>query len=141
MPPWADVAPVPAGLPGMPTFLQHLELRVVAGLPTAGRQGEGCLGYVRFAEQSGWDAPRLIGVVDAWYPVVLTLLDTMRPLATVSFAAHLLIDPASIPRGEPLVYEARVAGANEGFTTETRRLWTSDGRLAVENHQSVVVIA
>jgi hypothetical protein len=141
LPPWADVAPLPSGLPGMPTFLQHLELRVVAGLPTAGRQGEGCLGYVKFAEQGGWDAPQLIGIVDAWYPVVLTVLDARRPLATVAFAAHLLIDPASIPMGEPLVYEASMAGANEGFTTETRRLWTSDGRLAVENHQSLVVIA
>jgi len=28
----------------------------------------------------------------------------------------------------------------EGFTSETRRLWSPDGRLVVENHQSIVVI-
>lgn len=140
LPQWADVPPLPADVPGMPTFLRHLDVRPVEGGPLNSSHAR-CLGYVRFAEQAAWDTCQLVAVVDAWWPTVLTVLDTMRPLATVTYAAHVLVDPSTIPPGEPLTYEASMAGTHAGFTTETRRLWTPDGRLAVENHQSIVVIA
>jgi hypothetical protein len=140
LPVWTDVPPLPLDASGMPTFLQHLEVRVVEGVPLSSSQAR-CLGYVRLREQAAWDARQLLAVVDAWYPTVLTVLDTMRPLATVTYAAHLLVDPSTIPAGEPMAYEASMAGTEDGFTTETRRLWTLDGRLAVDNHQSIVVIA
>jgi hypothetical protein len=140
IPAWTEVAALPSGLPGMPVFLQHLEVRPVQGLPLQGGQSR-CLGYVRLADQGAWDVRHLLAVVDAWWPTVLTVLPSMRPLATVTYAAHVLVDPSTIAAGEPLVYEASMAGTEGGFTTETRRLWTLDGRLAVENHQSIVVIA
>ena len=124
----------------MPTFLQHLEMRPVQGLPLQGGQAH-CLGSVRLADQGDWDMSHLLAVVDAWWPTALTALPTMRPLATVSYAAHVLVDPSTIPSEKPLIYESTMAGAQGGFTTETRRLWTLDGRLAVENLQSIVVIA
>ena len=62
-------------------------------------------------------------------------------MATVSFGAHLLIDPTNISPAEPLLHEAFVTCAEDGFTSELRRLWTPDGRLVVENHQSIVVVA
>lgn len=61
-------------------------------------------------------------------------------MATVSFSAHLLVDPTTLPAGEPLLFQASMAAARDGFTTETRRLWSTDGRLVVENLQSIVVI-
>lgn len=85
----------------------------------------------------------MLGIVDAWWPgtyVTLESLAEVRPMATVSFGAHLLVDPTTVDPTEPLALESWVADAEAGFTTETRRLWTSDGRLAVENHQSIVVI-
>lgn len=140
IPAWTDVPVLPSGVPGMPVFLHHLEMRLVQGPPLQGEQAR-CLGYVRLADQGAWDVRHLVAVVDAWWPTVLTVLPSMRPLATVTYAAHMLVDPATIPDGKPLVYEASMAGTEGGFTTETRRLWTLDGRLAVENHQSIVVIA
>ncbi|MGA7690025.1 MAG: thioesterase family protein [Jiangellales bacterium] len=140
IPAWTDVPVLTSGVPGMPTFLQHLELRPVQGLPLQGEQAR-CLGHVRLADQGAWDVQHLVAVIDAWWPTVLTVLPSIRPLATVTYAAHVLVDPSTIPGTEPLVYEASMAGTESGFTTETRRLWTPDGRLAVENHQSIVVIA
>lgn len=140
LPAWTDLPPLPVGLPGMPTFMRHLEMRAVQGLPLQGGVARS-LGYVRFAAQVTWDARALVAIVDSWWPMVLTALRSARPVATVSYAAHVLVDPSTVPDGEPLVYEASMAGTDGGFTTETRRLWTLDGRLAVENHQSVVVIA
>ncbi len=65
-------------------------------------------------------------------------------MATVAFSAHLLIDPETIEsvNGEraPLLHEATISSAFDGFTSELRRLWTTDGRLVAENLQSIVVI-
>lgn len=139
LPPVSEAVRMPQQAPGLPVFLRHLDLRVVDGLPGTGSATR-CTGYVRFDDQGAWDAASLLAVVDAWWPTVLPALSGFRPLATVTYAAHLLVDPATVPPGEPLAYEASMASAHEGFTTETRRLWTPDGRLAVENHQSIVVI-
>ena len=61
-------------------------------------------------------------------------------MATVSFAANLVVDPGAVPWDEPLYYEGTVAGARDGYVSELRRLWTADGRLAVENLQSIAII-
>ncbi len=64
----------------------------------------------------------------------------LRPMATVSFSAHLLVPPQTLDPQQPLGFESWVSSMEEGFTSETRRLWSPDGRLVVENHQSIVVI-
>ena len=48
--------------------------------------------------------------------------------------AHLLAEPSEAPDGSWLAFESFMSGAHHGFTTETRRLWSPDGRLLVENH-------
>lgn len=139
VPAWSTVPVAPVRPPVGPEFSPQVEYRVVEGLPFT--QGPArTLGWVRFAEQGEWTADQLLGIVDAWWPCAMPALPGPHPMATVSFSAHLLVDPASIPAGEPLVAEAQMSAARDGFTSETRRLWTADGRLAVENHQSIVVI-
>lgn len=139
LPPWRDVSPLPTGSPLFPVFTQHVELRAVAGVPGAQQEAR-ATGYVRFGNQGPWDEAQLYAIVDAWYPTVLVALPQMRPVATVAYSAHLLIDPATVPAGEPLAYESFLVKAADGYTTEVRRLWTLDGRLAVDNHQSILVI-
>ena len=139
LPPWTSVPIAPVRPPIGPVFSAHVEYRVVEGLPYT--QGPArTLGWVRFAEQGEWTAEQVLGIVDAWWPCAMPALPGPHPMATVSFSAHLLVDPASIPPGEPLMAEAQMSAACDGFTSETRRMWTADGRLAVENHQSIVVI-
>jgi hypothetical protein len=65
----------------------------------------------------------------------------MRPLATVMFAATLLVDPVDLDAAQQLYYEGELTAGANGFTSELRRLWSPDGRLVVENLQSIVVIA
>lgn len=139
LPSWQEVEPVPAGIEGLPVFMDRLELRIAAGLPLSGPPARSA-GYLRFPDQGAWDAEQLLGLVDAWYPTVLTALGSPRPLATVCFSAHLLVDPATLPPGEPLGFDSTLSAGADGYTSELRRLWAPDGRLAVENHQSIVVI-
>jgi hypothetical protein len=139
MPPWQQIDPVTGIFPGMPSFLRNLELRMVSG-SLLGTGPARCTGFVRFTDQGAWDPVQVLGIVDSWFPAALTVLDTPRPMATITFAAHLLEDPATVEPGEPLIFESWLSAAVEGYTSETRRLWSTDGRLLVENHQSIVVV-
>lgn len=146
MPSRPDVAPaddvpiVPVEPPFGPEFGQHLEFRPIAGIPLTGGPAV-AQGYVRLRRPVPHSALTLVGLVDAWWPATLPAVTTLRPMATVGFAANLLVDPATIPVDEPLLHWGAASGAHEGFTSETRQLWSADGRLVVENLQSIVLIA
>jgi acyl-CoA thioesterase len=137
--PWQDVPAWPQTAPGMPVFLAQMELRAVQGIPVSGGPAR-CTGYARFRDEQPWDEARLLALADVWLPTALVAVDSIRPMATITFAAHLLADPRSVPTGEPLLYDATLSAAHEGYTTEVRRLWTLDGRLVVENQQSIVIV-
>lgn len=138
---------VPVGPPFAPQFTQRLEFRPISALPLSGDQATS-LGWIRLPSRTVpgeyWSAAELMGIIDAWWPATYSVMDSMRPMATVAFSVQLLIDPLSIPpeAGEraPLLHEASVSSAFAGFTSELRRIWTSDGRLVAENLQSIVVI-
>jgi len=133
-----EVPVIPVAPPLGPVFAEHLQFRLIAGIPMGGGEPR-CLGWIDIPDGAQWDAFRLLAIVDAWWPCVLVALSTVRPMATVDFTAHLLVDPATIPPG-PLLVDNRLLAEHEGFTTEVRRLWTADGRLVVENLQSIAVI-
>lgn len=138
-PEWAHCPVIPIVPPLGPAFGSHLEFRPIQGLPFAQDQAR-VLGWIRLPDQGPWSAVEALSMADAYWPSLYPMLQQLRPMATVSFSAHLLVDPSTLPAGEPLLFESSMAAGHQGFTTETRRLWSSDGRLVVENLQSVVVI-
>ena len=132
-----DVPGLPSG-PPFPVFTQHCDFRPITGIPMSGGPAE-TLGWSGYADATPVTATSLLALVDAWWPASLPLLSQMPRIATVNFTASLLLDPTTVPIGEPLLHHSFVAGAHDGFTSEHRRLWTADGRLAVDNMQTVVV--
>jgi hypothetical protein len=132
-----DVRPVPSG-PPLPAFTQHLDMRPVSGLPLSGEPAA-TLGWLGLREQSAPSAATLLALVDAWWPASLPMLAEMPQVATVDFTANLLVDPATIGAGDMLLHESFVTAAADGFASEHRRLWTADGRLAVDNLQAMVI--
>lgn len=138
-PPWRDVALVPLGPPMAPVFTQHLEFRPLSGLPYQGTATD-VMCWVRFPQSDHADAALALGLVDALWPAVLTTFSDVRPVATLTFAASLLVDPATIDPEKPLLHHGRLVAVRDGYATETRELWTPDGRLAVLNTQVVAII-
>lgn len=144
---FASTPVVFVGPPFAPEFAGQLEFRPISPLPTAGNQASS-LGWIRLPSSTRvgdhWSAAEIMGIIDGWWPASLTLMDSMHPMATVAFSVHLVIDPQTIQpvNGEraPLLLEASVSSASGGFSSELRRLWTTDGRLVAENLQSIVVI-
>lgn len=138
-PPWQESVVVPIAPPLGPAFGAHLEFRPIEGIPMSGAPAR-VLGWIRLPDQGPWSDVQALSLADAFWPSMYPTLPGPRPMATVSFSAHLLADPGTLPAGEPLLFQASMAAAHDGFTTETRRLWSVDGRLIVENLQSIVVI-
>lgn len=137
VPAFADLPTVPAG-PPFPVFVQHLAVRPAFGLPMSGGPAE-TAGWVDYATPTPPTAVSLLALVDGWWPASFPRLSRMPRIATVSFTANLLVDPSSLAEGEPRLYHSFVSAAHEGFTSEVRRLWSADGRLIVDNLQTIVV--
>jgi len=135
---WRDVPVVPLGPPAAPPFTQHLEFRLVQGIPYSGVV-EDIACWVR-APGEHLDAAALVGLVDAMWPVPILAVSEPRPMATLSFSASVLIDPESLDPSEPLLHVSTLIGSRRGYVTEHRQLWTPDGRLAVDNPQVIVII-
>jgi len=139
-PDWRDLEPLTLEPPLAPEFLQHLAVRPVSGYPYSGTSDD-VLGWVAPAvAPASYDDATLTGLVDALWPAALVQVSTARPMATLSFSATLLVDPATVDPAVPLLHRGRMLGLAEGYSTESRELWTSDGRLAVHNAQVIAII-
>lgn len=136
-PPAAQVPAVPTP-PPFPTFTQNFEYRVVSGIPLSGVATD-TVGWIGFREPVPWSAPTLLGLSDAWYTATLVALTELIPIATVNFAATILVDPDSLIPGEPLLHHGFVSASRDGFASEQRRLWSADGRLVVDSLQTMAV--
>jgi hypothetical protein len=137
VPPADSLERAPSG-PPYPTFMQHFDFRPVTGMPFSGEQAASD-GWLRLVQSPSPSAVLLLALVDAWWPATLSILAEMPPMATVNFTANLVVDPATVRPGEPLLHQSFVTAAADGFASEHRRLWTPDGRLAVDNLQTIVI--
>lgn len=146
VPSWRDASEVPIGPPYGPEFSRNLRYRPVEGFPGSAADPR-TLGWIQRQDTGhtrAWTAASLLGIVDAWWPATYASFPSvtaLRPMATVAFHGHLLEEPGTVPASEPLLFESWVNGAWDGFVSESRRLWTKDGRLVVENTQNIVVVA
>jgi len=141
-PDWPEVPTVAVAPPLGPEFAAHLSFRPLQGRPGSGDPAR-VLGWIGLGQSEppvDWTPALLLGLVDAWWPTTYTVVRQARPMGTVAFSAHLLVEPADVAPGAFLLHEGTLTGVEEGFTSEQRRLWTSDGRLVVDNHQSIALI-
>jgi hypothetical protein len=134
--PAAQETPRTATDPPFPVFTQHIDFRMVHGMPLGGGPAE-CLGWVDYHDDTPKTAVSLLALVDAWWPASLPVFTAMPRVATVNFTASLLTEPGTV--SGPLLSHAVVSATWDGYTCEQRRLWSADGRLVVDNMQTIVV--
>ncbi len=61
-------------------------------------------------------------------------------MATLTFTAEILVDPATLDPSAHFAYRARLDGAADGFSVEIRELWQNDTLVAL-NQQVFAIIA
>lgn len=136
---------LPARAPA-PDFLRQVELHPTVGLPFTADGRNEASGWLRpVAPVSRIDASLVVALADTWWVAVMARLDRPRPVGTVGFACEVTGDPSSVRidadgRLAPLFHRGRLIAAREGFTVETRELWTASGQLLTWNTQTVAVI-
>jgi hypothetical protein len=126
--------------PSGPPFARAYEYRSTGPMPfTAGREAE-TAGYLReTGVPSRRDAPSMVALLDAWWPTLWSIDSLYRPMATISFAGQLLVDPARIDPAERLFHTARMGALTDGFFVELRELWSGDVCVGM-NQQTYVVL-
>ena len=141
-----SVPEAPVGPPLAPDFTVHLEMRPISGLPYQGADTDETMGWVRpRGPLARVDAAVVTALADAWWVAVMARMDRPRPAATLGFTLDFPGDPGDLPRDgmggiEPLFHRGRTVAAREGFTIESRELWTRTGQLVTWNTQTVAVI-
>jgi acyl-CoA thioesterase len=134
--PVASISP-----PRGPVFALHYEFRPTSPLPYSGA-GEGVV--------TGWVRERvppakvthavLLARIDSFWPALFPMESSPRPIATVSFMAEFLADPAKLDPSMPLFYRARAVAQAGGYFVEFRELWNGDEPVAY-NQQSFAILA
>lgn len=141
-PPWTEIAPLGLGdRPGpRPEFAQHFEFRLVDGVPASGGAAR-TLGWIRARDPGPRrDAAYVAAMIDAWWPAAFVRFTTRRPMATIAFTLDIAGGADGLDPDAPLLYRATAPVCTDGYSFETRELWSEDGRLVAINHQTFVVI-
>ncbi|MEZ4362433.1 MAG: thioesterase family protein [Kofleriaceae bacterium] len=134
LPPVERLPEVPM-LPMSPPFSRHFEFRFAGSVPFSGHPTPQLVGYLRGRRRAApLDAAAVIALLDAWWPCALSAEPAPRAMATVTFLAELLVDPAALDPEGYFAYRARLAGDTDGYTVELRELWQGD-RLIALNQQ------
>jgi hypothetical protein len=138
---WDQLRVLDIGPPLGPDFSLAYEYRNTGPTPLSGAHEAEAAGYIRERTvPSRRDAPSMIGLLDAWWPTFWSIIDQPRPVATTSFLAELLVDPARVDPAERLFHDARMIGLADGAFVEVRALWSDDTCVAM-NQQTFAVLA
>jgi hypothetical protein len=124
---WDQLRTYPLEPPSGPPFGRAYEYRSAGPMPFVGGRDAETAGYLREkVVPSRRDAPSMVALLDAWWPTLWSIDKVYRPIATVSFAGQLLVDPARLDPSERLFHTARMAALEDGYFVELRELWSGD---------------
>ena len=137
--PWRELPVLASAPPLGPLFAQHYEYRAAATAFAPRRAGRSTASSASACRSPRVDAPALVGRLDAWWPTLFALDGAPRPVATISFTAEILVDPATLPPDEPLRHRARLAALHDGFFVELRELWSGE-RVVALNQQTFAIL-
>lgn len=139
--PYDQARALPESMPGRPTFTQHYEYRPTTGGLTGGGDEALLEGWVKErVPLAKVTAAAMLGRLDAHWPALFSMASGFRPVATVSFLAELLCDPATLNPARPLFYRARAVAQHGGYFVEMRELWDG-GELVALDPQSFAMLA
>jgi acyl-CoA thioesterase len=123
-----------------PRFMNHFEFRWVLGdLPFRDGASRKLGGWMRLREPPRrLSEAHLIGLIDAWPPACLAMLDRPGPVSTVTWTLE-LFRPVSLPPDSWLLYVAEVEQASDGYSQASAAIWDPSGAMIARSHQTVAV--
>jgi acyl-CoA thioesterase len=138
LPDWRSVDAMDEGNPFAPEFTRNFEFRPIHGIPFTADAPD-TSGFIRpRAPCTVLDDALLVCIIDAWWLAAFIGFDGFRPAATMTFSAELHGRIEHLDA--PLYHRGVSIRLHDGYSTETRELWSLDGRLLATNRQLVTVI-
>lgn len=139
----ADLSPLPPGIPGIPTFLQHFDVRFGGpSVPFSGASVPEISAWIRLREAAPIDAAHLVMLLDVLPPAVAATFDGIRPVASADFSVQLFTsDPARDLAPDEHAFVSIVSRwADDGYAEELRELWSPRGTLLAQCRQLMVLL-
>jgi acyl-CoA thioesterase len=143
--PAASLRPLPADVPGIPAFFQHVDARFCgATMPFSSSSSKEAkvIAWVRLREPSPLDAPLASLLLDSLPPAITATFGAPRPLASVDFTIHFfahLTETDAAPEEHCLVAIGS-RWADDGYTEEVRDLWSPRGVLLAQCRQLIALL-
>ncbi|SEO49278.1 acyl-CoA thioesterase [Aquisalimonas asiatica] len=136
-----DVMPFQEGV--SPAFTRHFEYCYgIGSLPFSGANTRRMGGWVRFRDEQDPITPmHLLGLIDAWPPATLPLLEERAPSSSLTWYAEIIHPVPGIRSGDWVLYEAELDYARDGYGQTHARLWNRQGDLIAISRQTVTVFA
>ena len=141
--PAAEVPSFPAGVPGVPLFLEHVDTRFCGPtMPFSSSCEAKVAAWVRLREPSVVDAPLAALLIDTLPPAITATFGTRRALASVDFTIHFF---AELPLADAAIdehYLVAIASrwADGGYVEELRDLWSPRGVLLAQCRQLIALL-
>jgi acyl-CoA thioesterase len=124
-----------------PVFTQHFQYRwVLGGLPFTGSHDRFIGGWCAYGhEREVMTHEHILGLLDAWPPTVLAMMETPAPGSTLTWAVQFLPWTAQSLADEWWFYRAEADAAGDGYAHTHAMLWDPHGRPAAISVQTVAV--
>ncbi|CAN5924127.1 thioesterase family protein [soil metagenome] len=141
--PASTIPELPAGLPGLPAFFQHFDVRFCGPtMPFSGAREPRVAAWVRLREPEPIDGPLAAMLLDVLPPAISATFEGPRAVASVDFTIQLFTRPAALAL-DPAAHHLVTIGsrwAADGYAEEVRDLWSPQGLLIGQCRQLLALL-
>src|SRR5690554_4557328 len=128
--------------PILPEFAHQFDYSVtVGGLPFSNTQSRKFGGWVRFCtEDAPIDVGLFLGLVDAWPPAVLPMLNQPAPASSLTWTIEFPeLLPSNKKASDWWQYVAYIDYAADGYGHTHSHIWDDEGKLVAISRQTITV--
>ena len=126
----------------MPEFTKHFDFRYATAFPFGGGDKHFVEGYVRYAEpEPEMTEAHLLGLVDAWPPATLPLMDKPAMASSLSWTIEFVQPQPALGNTEYSVYRADIVESSNGYGHTRAKIWNERGELQAISQQTITHFA
>lgn len=137
-----ETAPVFRGERTGPHFTQHFDMLLADGRPPVSAAPEPVLGlWLRHRDEKTEASPAsILALADAPPPAVMSMFDAPAPISSMTWMAEFLTEDHASDGGW---YFARHVAqtAADGYSSQSMRLWSRNGRPVLVGRQTIAIFA
>jgi acyl-CoA thioesterase len=137
-----SIAPMPFIEGVLPNFTRHFDFRYCTEMPFSGSMETVLRGFIRYQQtEPKITEGHIMGLVDAWPPTTLPMLDKPAPASSLSWTIEFVHPQPELDATEFCHYEAKIVQASSGYGHTKAKVWNHSGELIAISQQTVTHFA